>query len=88
MFDVLRKINILPLVKEPSPEVYQQVLEKYPKYREEEKDQGLEYRDEANRSRWSFFDEYEYRLPRLTSSNHSRDLVGLIQTTHRLKNDS
>lgn len=27
-----------------------------------EDEEGLEYRDEANRPRWKFFDEYEYRL--------------------------
>ncbi|SEI33974.1 YALIA101S04e07162g1_1 [Yarrowia lipolytica] len=53
--------NLLPKVKEPSPEVYQAVLEKYPKFREEEKKQTLEYRDEVHRSKWAFFDEYEYR---------------------------
>lgn len=68
MFDIINKINILPPVKEPSLEVYQKVLEKYPKYQEGEKVQGLEYRDEVNRSRWSFFDEYEYRLPRLVDA--------------------
>lgn len=61
MFGNLNKFNILPSVKEPSPETYQAVLSKYPKFQEEEKEQTLEYRDEANRSRWAFFDEYEYR---------------------------
>ncbi|KAG5360543.1 putative transporter SEO1 [Yarrowia sp. B02] len=61
MFETIRKFKILPPVKEPSPEVYQQVLEKHPKYQAEEKEQTLEYRDEANRSKWAFFDEYEYR---------------------------
>ncbi|RDW22826.1 major facilitator superfamily domain-containing protein [Yarrowia lipolytica] len=61
MLENLRKFSFLPPVKEPSAKVYQAVLQKYPKYREEEKEQTLEYRDEAKRSKWAFFDEYEYR---------------------------
>ncbi|KAG5357930.1 putative transporter SEO1 [Yarrowia sp. B02] len=67
MLATIRKIKILPPVKEPSPEVYQQVLDKYPKYRADEKKQTLEYRDEANRSKWAFFNEYEYRQPATAS---------------------
>lgn len=32
--------------------------------------QQLEYRDEANRSWWKFFDEYEYRINKSTRSKH------------------
>lgn len=32
--------------------------------------QDLEYRDEANRSWWKFFDEYEYRINKSTRSKH------------------
>ncbi|KAG5354828.1 putative transporter SEO1 [Yarrowia sp. B02] len=67
MFDI-RKISLLPPVKEPSAELCQQVLDKFPKYREDEQEQALEYRDEVHRSKWAFFDEYEYRLPRLPYS--------------------
>lgn len=37
---------------------------------EGEEDQELEYRDEANRPWWKFFDEYEYRLNKPTRKKH------------------
>lgn len=64
MVTLARFFRFFPRVREPSEETYNKVYADHPKYAKETSDSDtdfVEYRNEANRPWWKFFDEYEYR---------------------------